>query len=175
MKPSCDLCEKIQKKTNVIYEDDKMVALLDDKPSAPGHIQLMPKEHFPIIETVPDFLVGDMFLVANKLSTVAFETLGAEGTNILVQNGLTAGQHNSHFLVNIIPRKQGDHLNFNWQPKEISEDEAGTLELKIKQEASNIGGFAQEKATPMDLDLKRETFEGDEDTNYMIKQLRRIP
>lgn len=175
MKATCDLCEKIQKKTDVIYEDDKVVAILEDKPASAGHIILMPKDHFPIIETVPDFILGHMFTVANKLSVMAFEKLGAEGTNLLVQNGLSAGQHNAHFLVNIIPRRLGDGLDLSWNPKELPDSEAGKLEILIKQGASNVGGFEKEKTKPVELDEQPEQEEGDEETNYMIRQLRRIP
>jgi len=172
---SCTVCQKIQKKQDVLYEDEHLIALLDDKPATPGQMQLIPKEHYPIIEVVPDFIVGNMFVVANKLSTVAFETLGAEGTNLVVQNGLTAGQHDPHFLVNIIPRKQGDGVDFTWQAQELPDDEASTLALQISEETKAIGGFQKEKAQPLQIDTPQEQVEGDEETNYMIRQLRRIP
>ncbi len=159
----------------MLYEDDKVIAFLD--PSYLGKIMLMPKEHYPIIENVPDFVVGHLFEVANKLSKALFEGLNATGTNIIVNNGVSAGQTIPHFCISIVPRRENDGINLQWQPKQLSDDEMSTVELQLKEEAKNIGSFEGEKKEPVNMDEKTEKIEekeGDEE-NYLIKQLRRIP
>ena len=173
----CEICDQIKKKKELLFEDEKVAAFLAPKPSSIGHIQIAPKNHYPIIEQVPDFEIGHMFFIANKLSVAVFETLGMQGTNILVQNGLAAGQKHAHFMVNVIPRRQDDGLNFDWKPKQLGEEEMSTVELKLKEAAKNIGEFEKEKAKPIELDQEAEkiTSSLDDEENYLIKQLRRIP
>ena len=101
----CAYCENIKRK---VYEDKDLVAFLKEDPSITGHIVLIPKEHHTILEQVPEEISGQLFLVANQISSILFEVFGAEGTNILIQNGSEAGQKIPHVSLNILPRKQGD-------------------------------------------------------------------
>ena len=155
-----------------MYSDDKVVALLAPAPAAGGHMMVVPREHFPIVEQVPDFVVGEMFCKANKLSVGIFEALGAQGTNLLLQNGVAAGQRHGHVALHVIPRKEGDGLNLAWPPKQLSEEEMSTLELKIKDAAKNVGAFEQEKPKPAEAKKPEEVSEAEE---YLVNQMRRIP
>jgi len=158
-------------KNLLLYEDDKLFAFLHPSPTAAGHIVLTTKEHKQILEQIPDFIAKELFIKANKLSISAFESLGAEGTNILIQNGIAAGQNFSHFIMNIIPRRTNDGLNLIWKPKQPSEEEMSTIELKLKEGTKTIGEFEKEKAKPKEI--KEEKMSEKED--YMIKYLKRIP
>ena len=131
----CDYCEigKGKIPSEVVYEDDSIVAVISETAASPGQISIFPKEHYTILELVPDLLVDHIFRVVNKLSTIVFETLGVQGTNIIVQNGISAGQGVPHFCVNIIPRREGDVLNFQWKPKQLMEEEMDTAYLVLKE------------------------------------------
>ncbi len=169
----CDICELIKKKKGLLYEDEQIAILLAPKPTVPGHIILAPKNHAAILEQVPDFVIGKLFDKANKVSIAVFETLGAEGTNIIVNNGLAAGQTTNHFLLNVIPRRENDGLNLLWQPKQLSEEEMSTIELKLKDESKGIGVFEKEKEKPKE-EKKPEKID-EEEENYLLKQLERLP
>src|SRR3989344_7120887 len=95
----CTFCQLIQKKANVLYDDEKLVVMLSPEPALPGHLLVVPKVHATILEQVPDFIVGDMFKAANKASSAIFESLGAQGTNVLIQNGPPAGQRHNHVML----------------------------------------------------------------------------
>lgn len=164
-----------------IYEDSDVVAVLEGQPAGYGHVVVMPKEHYPIMEEVPDRLIGKIFSIANKISTAVFESLNAHGTNIVIQNGVAAGQTIAHFALHVIPRRENDGLNFNWQTKQLSEEELSTVELQVKEEAANIG-IEKEAAKPIEVKEEKEevTAEiegegGKKEESYLIKQLRRIP
>ncbi|MBI2129243.1 HIT domain-containing protein [Candidatus Woesearchaeota archaeon] len=179
MMDNCPFCAIIEGKaaSKKIYEDEKIIAILDLNPANVGHVLVMPKEHYPIIEQVPDPLVDALFKIANRISMTVFETLKAEGTNIIVTNGIAAGQKAAHFMVHIIPRAQNDNINFNWKPKQLSEEEMSTVELKLKEQAKKIGEFEREKPKPIVIEDKTEKIPekiGKEE-NYLIKQLERIP
>ncbi|RMF54424.1 HIT family protein [Candidatus Woesearchaeota archaeon] len=171
---NCEICKKIeQKAAKVVYEDDKVFACLTAKPASLGHILVMPKEHFSIIEMVPDPLFEHLFKVVNKISIAVFEALHAQGTNIIIQNGVAAGQDVPHFLVHIIPRMQNDNLSFKWAPKQLNEEEMSTVEMMLKDQTSTIG-MREEKKKPVEVEQKEdETISGED--NYLLKQLKRLP
>ena len=167
----CVFCQLISKKANVLFEDEKIFAMVSPEPVVPGHILVLPKEHAPIIEAVPDFIVGDMFKIANKIGVAVFEALGAQGTNLLIQNGPPAGQRHNHAMLQVIPRFENDNLQVGWQPKPSDEGELSDLESKIKDETKNVGLFEREKPKPVEMEKPKEVKKDD----YRFKQLRRIP
>ena len=174
MSDDCPVCKHISIKSNLLYEDQKVAAFLSPNPSIVGHIVIAPKQHVPILEQVPDFIVSELFIKANKLSIACFESLGAEGTNIIVQNGVASGQTLPHVTVHIIPRKENDGLQLQWKPRQLSEEQMSTVELAVKEEAKKIGFFEKEKPKPIEV-KKPEEIKPTKEENYLIKQLNRIP
>lgn len=179
-KEDCLLCSVVDNKVSAwkVYEDKDILAILHPTPAGVGHILLMPKEHTAIFEQVPEFVTGRLFQVANKLSSVVFEALQMEGTNIIINNGISAGQKWPHFTINLIPRKTGDNLNFQWNVKQFNDDDMSTSELKLKNETKRITEpeIAEEEVAPLPvIERKVEKMPGDEEDNYMIRQLRRLP
>lgn len=164
----CAECEKIKAKKNLIYEDSKVIALLNDKPSTGGHVLLYPKEHYVIIEQIPDETFEHMFSVANKISVALFDAIGAHGTNILINNGIAAGQKTTHALINIIPRVENDGLNFQWNSIKENEESLKTVQLTLQQEEKEE--IKEVKEEPK----VEEAIEEDEE-NYMLRQLERMP
>jgi len=174
-KNNCEFCEIINKKKDAkrIFEDEKAIAILSPNPCCAGHILLMPKEHFSIVEQVPDYLIAHLSKITNKISIAVFEALQAKGTYILIQNGIAAGQKSNHFMIHIIPRKENDGLDFQWQPKQLNQEEMSTIELNLKEATKGIGDFKKEEEKPVKLDKEIEKI--DKEENYLIKQLDRIP
>jgi histidine triad (HIT) family protein len=173
----CEFCTLIKGKMNKIYEDDQIFVMHAPKPATFGHVLVLPKKHVMILEQIPDYEVADIFSKVNKISTAVFESLGAHGTNIILQNGVAAGQNHSHLMIHVIPRREGDGIDFTWQPKQLSEEEMSTVELKLKELTKNIGAFEEKPAEPVEMDKEVEQIkepEGEEE-NYLIKQLQRIP
>ena len=174
---TCLYCQLIKEKKNLVYEDDNLIAVMHPKPFVKGQILVIPKRHYQILEQIPDYEAAEIFKVVNKISIAAFESVKATGTNTIIQNGVAAGQLVPHFCVNIIPRKENDGLDFQWKPKQLSEEEISTIELKLKQEAESIGAFEKEKKKePVVLEEKTEKIEEKKDReNYLIRQLEKIP
>ncbi|MEK6984561.1 MAG: HIT family protein [Nanoarchaeota archaeon] len=173
---SCIVCQIIGSNvpSKKVYEDELVLAVLDVNGANPGHCFVMPKNHYPIIEQVPDAEIGRLFQVSNKISSAIFEALGAQGTNIFVANGIPAGQTVAHFTINVIPRKENDGINLQWQPKQLSEEEISTVELKLKEQTKNIGHFEAEEKKPRMQAPKQISISKEED-EYFEKQLRRVP
>ena len=173
---SCIVCQIAGNKipSKKVYEDELVMAVLDVNGANPGHCFVMPKNHYPIIEQVPDIEIGRLFQVSNKVSGAIFESLGAQGTNIFVANGIPAGQTIAHFTINVIPRKDNDGINLQWQPKQLSEEEMSTIELRLKEHTKNIGHFEKEEKKPRIYAPKPKML-SDEEEEYFSRQMRRLP
>jgi histidine triad (HIT) family protein len=163
----CEHCKLIEDKNRVIFEDNEVVAVLSDKPSGLGHVLVMPRQHFTIMEQVPDSIIEKIAIISNKISTSMFELLRLNGTNILIENGTAAGQSNPHFSVNVIPRTENDGLKLSWEPKKFTEEQLALAESQIARELKE----PEEKTEAP----KKEAKILDDKDNYMIKQLKRLP
>lgn len=176
----CEYCEIAERhrEAGILYEDEQVVVALKDFAVTAGQITVFPKEHFTIMEMVPDEILQKCFTLANKVSMAIFEGLAAQGTNILVQNGLGAEQKVPHFAVEVIPRREGDGLKLQWEPKEISEDERETAFLLLKEESEklvDIGKKKDPKEAPGAVKTEKISAVGDGKDNYLLKSLRKIP
>lgn len=170
----CEYCNL--KDMEIIYEDDKLTAVLAPRPAADGHIIVIPKKHYQIIEQIPDYELAYIFNIVNKIGIAAFEAVEAQGTNIMIENGVAAGQLVPHVSIHIIPRKENDGLNFQWQPKPLTEEQMSTIELNLKKASESIGAFeTEEKKAPIKLTTKAKKIKKGKGENYLLKQLERIP
>ena len=132
-KSQCIFCQivdgKVQSKK--VYEDNKIVAILDINPASPGHMLVMPKEHYMIMPQIPEDEINHLFGIIKTLSQISLRALEVEGTNILIANGLAAGQKSQHFMIHIIPRKEGDEINFIMPQKTHSDEELEAVRLRM--------------------------------------------
>src|SRR3989344_595332 len=133
-KGDCPFCSivsgKIQAKK--VYEDDSVLAALDIRPANPGHLIVFPKKHYSLSAQMPEDEVAHLFKIANKLATAVFDVVKAEGTNIFLANGLTAGQNAPHVLVHVIPRFNEDNVAFQWDNKKLDNKEMDSIQESIK-------------------------------------------
>lgn len=59
-----------------VYEDDDFIAFLDIHPQAPGHVQVIPKEHHRWVWDVPN--AGAYFEVARKIALAQRKVFATE-------------------------------------------------------------------------------------------------
>ncbi len=179
IRESCLICQIVANRvpSYKIYEDDLTLAILDVNGANPGHCFVIPKNHYPIIEQVPDAEIANLFSVANKISSSIFENLKAQGTNIFVANGIPAGQTVAHFMINVIPRSENDGINLQWKPKQLSQEEMSTVELKLKDGIKDaVVGKVEEIETPKPTQEQPQTGPvSDDEDDYFIRQINRIP
>ena len=70
---SCIFCKIINKEisSNIVYEDDKVIAFHDINPQAPYHILVVPKRHIATLLELTEEdkdLIGHIYLVINKIA-----------------------------------------------------------------------------------------------------------
>lgn len=129
----CIFCSVVSGKVPAkkIYEDDKVIALLDIYPASKGHSLVIPKKHYTVTAQMNDEEIAHVFKIANKVAALLFDELKCTGTNIMVYNGASAGQRIQHVAVYVIPRYDKDGLDFLWEPKKADDKELETLAKKL--------------------------------------------
>jgi histidine triad (HIT) family protein len=162
---SCEYCQLAAGEGHalILYENEQVLVVIKDTVATPGQITVIPKEHFTILEMVPDELLSVCAALANTVSMAVFDGLGAQGTNIVIQNGTSAGQARPHFAIEVIPRRENDKLNFEWKSLQLVGDELERLSEQL-----------QEVAAPPKPEKKKVSTEEGKD-NYLLKSLRKIP
>ena len=80
-----------------LYEDDKFVVILDLGPATKGHSLIIPKEHYANLYEMPADLAGEAMKLAQKMAIKMTDALGADGFNLVQNNGEVAGQTVFHF------------------------------------------------------------------------------
>ena len=104
-----------------LYEDDDFRVILDLGPASKGHALILPKEHAADLFELPDGIASKIMPVAGKVAKRLYSGLGADGFNIVQNNGEIAGQTVFHFHMHLIPRYKGDTVNVGWIPGELNE------------------------------------------------------
>lgn len=100
--------------TDLIYEDDDVLAFHDVNPQAPVHILVIPRKHISTVNDV-DIEDGDE-LIMGKLFTVA-QTIAAEkgvsddGYRLVVNTNKQAGQTVFHIHMHLLAGR-----NMTWPP-----------------------------------------------------------
>lgn len=103
---NCIFC-KIGKHTidsNIVYEDDDVIAFLDISQVTKGHTLVIPKQHFDSFLNVPLDVLTKVTRIAQKIALLLVVEHGAKGVNILSNCGEAAGQTIMHFHIHVIPR-----------------------------------------------------------------------
>jgi len=105
MPESCIFCKIAQKEaaSNIVYEDEKVIAFMSIPPINVGHTLVVPKKHYENIYEIPEEDVAYLYRIVKKLSHAVKKAVNAEGIRIIQNNGAAAGQVIFHLHVHIIP------------------------------------------------------------------------
>ncbi len=106
----CIFCEiaKGNIPSNVVYEDDGIIAILDLAQTTKGHTLVMPKDHYEDIREIPAEELAKLIVVVRDLAVKITNKLDAPGFNILVNTDEVAGQSVKHLHFHIVPRYGAD-------------------------------------------------------------------
>jgi histidine triad (HIT) family protein len=171
----CEYCEIIErnKDSEIIFQDEEVVVAIKDLTTTTGQVTIFPKKHDTILEMVPDNVLEKCAVLANKVGMAIFDGLAAQGTNVLIQNGLGAEQKVPHFGIEVIPRREGDGINLQWEPKQMMEDELEATLIAIKESLDKEEEIKIDKEEEEGKDKKKE--EKSNKDNYILKSLRKMP
>ena len=115
MSTECIFCKIIKGDipSFTIYEDNLFKVILDRFPAAPGHALIIPKAHYKDMFELTKEVAEALYPLAQKIAIQIKKALGAEGMNVVQNNGEVAGQSVYHFHLHLVPRKAGDGIILN--------------------------------------------------------------
>jgi histidine triad (HIT) family protein len=105
-----------------VYEDERVVAILDIFPATRGHALVIPRAHAADIHELPGDDLAAAAAAAKHLAGRAMRGLRADGVTIMQSNGAAAWQTVFHYHVHVIPRYEGDPLVLPWRPGSVPAD-----------------------------------------------------
>ena len=108
MTTDCIFCKIANKEipTNLVYEDEKVVAFNDLNPQAPIHVLIIPKAHYESMNEINSKdAFGDIFSAVVKVA----QKLGIKEYRTVVNTGKSAGQTVFHIHVHLMSGRQ-----FGW-------------------------------------------------------------
>ena len=135
--PDMNIFEKIVNReipATIVYEDADTLAFMDIGPIIKGHTLVIPKTCYGTVTETPDEVLSKLMLVAKRIAAAQIKGLGADGVNIMQNNGAVAGQVVPHIHFHVIPRFAGDGHHWNWNAKKYeSPAEMEKLAEKIRE------------------------------------------
>lgn len=128
---SCAFCNKEQIKTDIVYEDEMVMAFMDMEPINEGHILLVTKEHYLDVDEIPDELLSHLMIISKKIVIALKQIYHSDGYSIM-QNG---GKFNDvgHYHLHIFPRYEKDGFGWTYgnEPKSVSSEIAKLIRETI--------------------------------------------
>ncbi|MBR9693423.1 HIT domain-containing protein [Candidatus Woesearchaeota archaeon] len=124
-KANCIFCKIVggEMPSKVVYQDDRMEAILDIRPAVKGHCLVLTKEHYPIMPLIPPEEFAHLFGTAAQLSKAIKDGMLTPRCTTFIANGAIAGQQSPHFLFHLIPREDGDNLPFTIPENGVAQDD----------------------------------------------------
>lgn len=105
----CIFCKIINKEipSNIVYEDDEILAFRDIHPVAPVHVLVIPKKHITSLvklEKEDEAIIGKIYGAINKIATQ--EGILEKGFRVIVNCGEDGGQEVKHLHFHLLGGKK---------------------------------------------------------------------
>lgn len=142
----CFFCQIAAGKIETIkvYQSANILAILDINPANPGHMLVIPKQHYQFITQMPAELINELFSFVKYLSPILLQVVKAQGIDVYIAQGIS--QKVPHLAINILPRFKDDKLNFEWKRRKVSKSDLETIAAAIRAEAKS--GLQEEQKKP---------------------------
>jgi histidine triad (HIT) family protein len=152
----------------LVYEDENIFAFLDINPIAKGHTLVIPKKHYENLLVVSQVDLKSLMEAVQKISIGVVKATGAEGFNVLQNNGEVAGQGIPHAHFHIIPRFKDDNVPIGNAPRgKYEENEIQEIVMKIRSEIPEVKTEEVEEKVE---EVKEEPKERGKEETYWIKR-----
>ena len=115
-----------------VIETHESIAFLDINPVIRGHVLLVPKAHHATLSELPDDLAAESARLVPRLARAIRAATGADGLNLIVNNGRAAGQTIDHGHWHLIPRFVDDPVDWPWPHDHYTGDELDQMQSRIE-------------------------------------------
>jgi histidine triad (HIT) family protein len=112
--PNCIFCKIAAGEidSEIVYQDDSVVAFRDTNPQAPTHVLVVPRKHLPTINDLDEGdveAVGRLFLAARRIAKE--EGIDQSGYRVVMNCMQGAGQSVFHVHLHVLGGRP-----FRWPP-----------------------------------------------------------
>ncbi len=118
--------------STTIFENNEFRVFFDIAPATKGHCLIVPKHHYKDIFEMDSETGGKLFALATAVARSLKKELNCDGMNIMQNNGSIAGQTMFHFHLHLIPRYEGDQVDFHYEPGQADTEELQTLAKAVR-------------------------------------------
>ena len=115
-----------------VYEDGDCIGIMDINPATPGHVLVIPRKHYADLTEMDEATAGRLLMVAKRIGIRQKESLGADGFNVVQNNGRAAGQTVLHFHIHVIPRYAHGPQMVIWEPTQPTREQLGEICERLK-------------------------------------------
>ncbi|MFP5023094.1 HIT family protein [Pseudonocardia phyllosphaerae] len=109
--PGCVFCGIVADPSNsdVVWDDESVLAFMDINPVTDGHVLVIPKDHFVGLTDITPETAGRMMTVAQGMAQAMKNSeLRCEGVNLFFADGEEAFQEVFHSHLHVFPRFRDD-------------------------------------------------------------------
>ncbi len=118
-----------------VYEDEHVFAFLDINPVSPGHCLVLPKEEAATLDQLSEASAAALGRALPKICRAVMAVTGADGYNILQNNGEAAYQVVQHVHFHVIPKYEGGKgLGLVWRTSELDHQEGADIAARLRDE-----------------------------------------
>ncbi len=130
----CIFCKIVERRlqSNIVYEDENHIAFLDIAPFSEGHLLVCPKKHGETIWEMSESEIGELFMLASRISRAVVSAVNADGFRLVQNNGEAANQIVAHVHVHVIPVRFEDKGRFMGR-RSISPEEMAEIASRIRE------------------------------------------
>ena len=101
----CIFCQIVAGKvpSEILYQDEEVIAFRDINPQAPTHLVIIPREHIPSLTHLSEaqsLLIGHMVNIANQLAKR--ESISESGYRLVINCGEQGGQLVPHLHMHLL-------------------------------------------------------------------------
>jgi len=105
----CIFCQIVAGKvpSEIVYQEEKVIAFRDINPQAPTHLIIIPKRHIPSLAHLSEEespLIGQMINIANHLAKM--EGISESGYRLVINCGEQGGQLVPHLHLHLLGGKK---------------------------------------------------------------------
>ncbi len=134
--PACVFCKIVEGliPSARVLETDHAVAFLDINPVNLGHVLLVPKAHHAGLADLPEEAAAETARLLPRLARAIQAATGADGLNLIINNGQAAGQTVFHGHWHLIPRFVDDAVHWPWPHLAYAGDELSEMRRRLQRE-----------------------------------------
>ncbi|MFH1786459.1 MAG: HIT domain-containing protein [archaeon] len=133
--PDCIFCKILagQIPAHMIYTNDSAASFLDISPAAEGHSLVVPKKHYETLSDIPSEEFKNLMSAVKKVANAVVASTASTGFNIIQANKPSAGQVVPHVHFHVVPRKDGDGLQMDFNRKSPTPEQLKSTAGRIRQ------------------------------------------